>query len=86
MQESIGEVERALATLGDPSPWGSDIKASDQFFDPVFKLFFQALKMPNLMAKTNYHELAGYLKPEDIDDEVKEVLDLVAETAGRAET
>jgi len=86
MQESIGEVERALATLGDPSPWGPDIKAGDQFLDPVFKRFFQALKMPNLMAKSNYHELAGYLKPEDIDDEVKEVLDLVAETAGRAET
>lgn len=84
MQDSIGAVERARATLGDPSPWGADIKASDQFLGPVFKLFFKALGMPNLMAKTNYHELAGYLKPEDIDDEVRQVLDLIAETAGRA--
>ena len=31
MQDSIEEIEQALTVLGEPSPWGPDIKASDTF-------------------------------------------------------
>jgi hypothetical protein len=39
MAASIDEIEKALDTLGEPSPWGPDIKASDGFLDRVFKDF-----------------------------------------------
>ena len=39
MQETIQEIESALAALGKPSPWEPDIKASDDFLDPLFQKF-----------------------------------------------
>ncbi len=84
MRETIDEIEQALAALGRPSPWSDDIKASDDFLDPLFKRFYEKLNLPNLMTKTDYHRLAEYIEPHAIDEEVREVLDLIAETAGRA--
>ena len=84
MEESITEIEKALRTLGEPSPWGPDIKASDAFLDRLFPRFYAKLGLPNLMAKTNYHRLAGHLSPEAIDPEIGEKLDAIAEVAARA--
>ena len=84
MAESIAEIEQALQTLGESSPWGQDIKASDDFLDPVFKRFYEKLGIPNLMTKTNYHRLAGFVAPEHIDAEVKEKLDAIVAVAERA--
>ncbi len=84
MRETIDEIEKALAALGKPSPWSDDIKASDDFLDPLFKRFYEKLSIPNLMTKTGYHRLAEHIEPDAIDEEVREVLDLIAETAGNA--
>ena len=64
MRECIAEVAAALATLSRPSPWSDDIKASDEFLNPVFERFFKKLGLPNLLRKTDYHVLAG-LVPKD---------------------
>ena len=72
------EIEKALDTLGEPSPWGPDIKASDAFLDRVFKDFYKKLRLPNLMSKTDYHCLAPIMLPrEAIDGEITEKLDLM---------
>ncbi len=84
MEESIGEIEQALETLGEPSPWGGEIKASDAFLNRVFKRFYEKLELPNLMTKTDYHRLAGYLSQEDIDAEIKEKLDAIVAVAKSA--
>jgi len=84
MRETIDDLEQALVTLDSPSPWSDDIKASDEFLDKLFKKFFEKQKLPNLMTKTDYHRLAEYIKPNDIDDEIREVLDLIVETAEEA--
>jgi hypothetical protein len=84
MREAIAEIEAALAALGKPSPWGPEIKVSDDFFDPLFKKFFENLKLPNLMRKTDYHTLAPFVDVSSIDDEVKTKLDQIARTAERA--
>ena len=84
MEESIAEIEQALHTLGEPSPWGPDIRASDAFLDRLFPRFYEKLGFPNLMAKTNYHRLAEYLSPEAIDPEIGEKLDAIVEVADRA--
>jgi len=86
MREAIAEVTSALETLGEPSPWSADIKASDDFLDRVFARYFEKLDLPNLMRKTNYHELAALILPEEIPAEVGEKLDAIVETANRAKT
>jgi hypothetical protein len=84
MDASIAEIEKALETLGSPSPWGPDIKASDEFLDRLFPRFFQKLNLPNLMSKTSYHTLAPFVPVELIDPEIKEKLDGIERCAARA--
>jgi hypothetical protein len=87
MEHAIDEIARALAALGKPDPWSPGLKASDEFLDPLFRKFYQAVKLPNLMRKTDYHTLAPYVSIDDLvetDDEVREKLDAVADVAGRA--
>jgi ABC-type taurine transport system ATPase subunit len=84
MREAISEVETALQTLGKGSPWGPDIKVSDDFLAPLFERFFRKLQMPNLMAKKNFHELANYVLPEELSPEIRDTLDLIVQTAHSA--
>jgi len=82
---AIFELENALRLTGR-DPWGPDIKASDEFLDPLFVRIFALLDLPNLMRKTNYHELALYVPTEEIDREMIVVLDQLADAldpAGR---
>lgn len=83
MEKAIAQVENALQTLGN-DPWGADIKASDDFLQPLFKLFYKTLDLPNLMNKTDYHTLAPFVPAEAIDYEIGKVLDAIADAAGNA--
>ncbi|GAB4177301.1 MAG: ATP-binding protein [Rhodocyclaceae bacterium] len=84
MQTAIGKIRSALAELGKPAPDSPDLKASDDFLDPLFKRFYEALKLPDLMRKTDYHTLAPYVSADALAPEVREKLDAIAEVAGRA--
>ncbi len=44
MGEAIAEIEGALERLGRGSPWGDDIKASDDFLTPLFQTYFDKLE------------------------------------------
>jgi ABC-type taurine transport system ATPase subunit len=71
--------------LGNPADtWWSNVKATDEFLDPVFEAFFKKVGLPNLMRKTDYHELAALVPAELIDGEVARVLDLICIVAERA--
>jgi AAA domain, putative AbiEii toxin, Type IV TA system/AAA ATPase domain len=84
MTGAIGEIEGALADLGKPDPWSPDLKASEEFLDPLFKKFYQKLNLPNLMSKTDYQDLVRFVPNGEIDGEVGEKLDLVNNTAQQA--
>jgi hypothetical protein len=84
MAEAIAEVEAALQTLRQPGPWSAEIKASDQFLDPLFESYFRKLGLPNVMRKNDYHVLAQFLPAEQIPPEVAAKLDAIAAVAGRA--
>lgn len=84
MSQTIDELESALETLNKPSPWGKDIKATDDFLDPLFEKFFKNLGLPNLMRKTDYHELAKFATPTDISEEIRSALDKIQYVAERA--
>ena len=84
MNEAIKEVETALTTFGKGSPWSANIKASDDFLDPLFRAYFKKLGLPNLMAKKNYYELAKYVPDDEIDPEIHEKLDAIVRVAESA--
>ena len=84
MKESIREVEQALETLSKGSPWSGSVKVSDDFLGPVFDKYFKKLRLPNVMAKKNFHELAWHVPKEKLDFEIKEKLDFIVETARNA--
>ena len=84
MQAAIDEIESALKALGKPSPWGVDIKASDEFLDPLFASYFNRLDLPNLMAKKNFYELAEYVPDYEIDPEICAKLDAIIAVAENA--
>jgi len=85
MEQLIANLENALQTLEKESPWGCEMKVTDDFLDPLFKQFFEKVHLPNLMRKTDYHILAEYLDKEDINDEIIHVLDQIYEVAKSAQ-
>jgi hypothetical protein len=84
MQESIEEVAAALRVLGRPDPFGSDVKASDEFLGPVFRSYFEKLGLRNMMQKTDYHGLAHLVPRDKIDPEIGVKLDRIVAVSARA--
>jgi len=84
MREAIGEVAQALKTLNKPNPWSAEIKATDEFLDPLFKKFFAKLKLPLQLRKADYHVLASLTTNAELDPEIAEKLDAVDAVARRA--
>jgi predicted ATPase len=84
MREAINEVSQALSTLGKPDPWSPDIKATDDFLDPLFRAFFKKLELPLTFRKADYHELASLVPKEAIQPEISKHLDAIVEVANRA--
>jgi predicted ATPase len=84
IREAIMEVSVALETLNKPDPWSSDIKATDDFLDPLFKKFFKKRGLPLELRKSDYHVLAGLLPAEKIDPEIVEKLDAIVATVAQA--
>ena len=82
MREAIEEIESALQSLGRGSPWDDAFKASDDFLDPLFRVWFKKLGLPNLMAKKNFHELVEHIPVPEIDPEITDKLDAIARVAG----
>jgi hypothetical protein len=83
MESAITAIESAMQTLGR-SAWGPDTKVSDDVLAPLFERFFGELQLPNLMQKSDYHKLAAIVEPDEIDAEVRDVLDIIEMVAGTA--
>jgi hypothetical protein len=84
MRESIQEVTEALHTLDKPGPWSRDVKATDDFLDPVFRKFFSKLKLPLTFRKSDYYVLARFVPKEQLDPEIQEKLDRIVAVADSA--
>jgi predicted ATPase len=84
MRESIQEIETALRTLAKGSPWDANTKVSDDFLTPLFENYFKKLKLPNLMDKKNFYELAHFMPGNKLDPEIKEKLDEIVRVADSA--
>jgi len=84
MRKSIGEISRAMETLDHGSPWDADTKASDHFLTPLFRVYFEQIELPNLMAKKSFYELAEHVPVNEIDSEIREKLDAIVKAAKAA--
>ena len=84
MEQTMNDIEKAMLKLRKASPWDPITKVTDDFLNPLFEEFFDKLKLPNLMWKTGYHELARYLKKDQIEPEVSEKLDAIVQVARKA--
>lgn len=85
MNKSIEELEQASKIYNKPSPWGTDVKSSDEFLKPLFNNFYKKLNLPVHFFKKNYHQLVQFLDKDEIDKEVIEKLDAIVDVANRAE-
>ncbi len=84
MKGSIEEVTTALKTLGKPDPWSADIKATDDFLDPLFKAFSQKLDCSLVLRKNEYYKLAQFVPKERVHSEIAKKLDAIVEVASKA--
>ena len=84
MQDTIAEVGSALETLDKGLPWKADVKASEEFLTPLFKAYFKKIRLPNLMGKKDFYELARYVPKNEIDPEVGEKLNAIVTVAQSA--
>jgi len=83
MREAIEEVTKLLE-IDDLAPWSPDVKATDEVFDRVFKLFFKKLGLPLQLRKSEYHLLASMMPREELDGEITEKLDAIVTMAKKA--
>ena len=81
MRKAVARTESALQDLGKPSPWGGDLKVSDDFLVPLFKSYFARLGLYNTMPKRELHRLVEYIPDGEIDDEVRQKLDVIGAVA-----
>lgn len=79
------ELVSALGLTGKPDPWGGDIKVTDDFLDPLFKLFYDRLGTPQQTFKRDYHGLADAIPLNELSNEVTKKLDDLATVAMRAQ-
>lgn len=84
MEELIGDRVPPIALRNPADSWWINMKATDDFLDPLFAEYYQRLDLPNLMRKTNYHELARFVSVADIHPEIIEKLDQIVAVAERA--
>jgi ABC-type multidrug transport system ATPase subunit len=84
LETCVEELTNALKLTNESDPWGPDIKVTDKFLDPLFKLFYERLGTPQRIYKRDYHGLADTVPIAEIAPEVGEVLDAILTTAAAA--
>lgn len=84
LDDALKEIINALKLTNKPDPWGSDIKVTDEFLDPLFKRYYERLGTPQQTFKRDYHGLADAIPLGQIAPEISEVLDAILATAKSA--
>ncbi len=86
MSKCLGELVPPVALKDRGHRWWHETKMSEDFLDGLFDTYFRELGLPNLIRKTDYHQLARFVPSTLILPEVAEALDLVVKVAAAAKT
>ena len=84
MGEAISDIESASALLNRRSPWSFDVKATEDALPQLLSAYFKNLGRDAFIPKRDFHQLVQYVPDDDLDPEVAEKLDAIAEVAARA--
>lgn len=79
MSESIKENTTPSYLKDRNHRWWSDNKMSDDYLPLIFDDFHKRAGIPNTITKGRFYELVEFFKPEEIDPEIIEKLDIVFE-------
>lgn len=55
--------------------WSPDVKASEELLPAIFETYHEILGVPDKTDKSDFHVLAGVMLPDEIDPEIRGVLD-----------
>jgi predicted ATPase len=84
MQRAIEERVPRRYAIDPEHSWWQEMRAVEDFLDPVFDEFFMQLNRPNEFRLRNYNALIDCMRPEAVADEIGKVLDRIVELAKRA--
>jgi hypothetical protein len=84
MQECITDLVPPVALRNRDDAWWNEVKASDDFLNRLFDVFFKRLGLPNLMRKSDYYVLAELVPAHFISQEVTAKLDTISQVADKA--
>lgn len=85
MDAVIKDLVPPIAMRDPADRFWHDEKGSD-FLERVFMEFYERLKLYNSMSKSAFFRLAALAKPEEIDEEVIDVLDQIVEVAEKSKS
>jgi len=83
MNECIEDLIPRAAQRDPQDKWWIENKASVNL-DRIFDLYFKKLGLPNIMLKSNYHQLAALAPVKLLDKEIADKLDAIFKTASQA--
>jgi len=84
MDIAFEEVNKALKTFGKANLLPDELKVSDEFIEPLFRIYSEKMKIPISLRKSDFHKLVKYIPIDKIDAEIKEKLDLIYEVSQKA--
>ncbi len=86
MRQAIDRVRDGLRALDRPDYMSAELKGSAEVLQPIFNRYFDLLERRTRMRKRDLHQLIDHLPDDEIDPEIVEKLDAIAEVAARAWT
>ena len=84
MRQVLDEFGVPLDRLMTDQSLSRNIKASEDVLDRIFRDYYANLGLYNRMAKGNFYELVQYIPIDDLDIEIAEKLDAIADVAESA--
>lgn len=84
MEACIQDLVPPVALRDYSDRWWHDVKATEEFLDRIFEMYFEELGLPNLMRKSDYHTLAPFVPERLIDGDIRDKLDAILEVASSA--
>jgi hypothetical protein len=84
MESLIADLVPPVARRDRDHQWWRNTKITDEFLDPLFAEYFRQLKLPNLVRKSHYYQLADLCPRLLLPAEVGVTLDAIAKAAAAA--